>query len=246
MSDERENGTCNVAPVDLRDAVPTSENLSDLPTVEDTIDVAREDASANVPLAVPSLKEPGAAERASHELTQLLCRSWCCAAGQGAEDAHRKLDGHTGPPLECDFMFLSSRVLLVNPGLTTFNMMDCQSMAAALTVKAASETLVRFFLAMLDAWGRSDVKVLLRSVQEVTRKLVFREVLRDGNKRTLVERLRAHGRQGKGQQDHGRDAAHNEARNRNEGWRQVGNRSSLDQLGDTTLLLGLLQVSCTS
>ena len=36
-------------------------------------------------------------------------------------------------------------------------------MAAALTVKAASETLVRFFLAMLDAWGRSDVKVLLRS-----------------------------------------------------------------------------------
>ena len=66
---------------------------------------------------------------------------------------------------ECDFMFLSSRVHLVNPGLTILNMMDreSQSMAAALTVKAASETLVRFFLAMLDAWERSDVKVLLRS-----------------------------------------------------------------------------------
>ena len=42
-------------------------------------------------------------------------------------------------------MFLSSRMHLVNPGLTIFNMMDMesQSMAAALTVKAASETLVR-------------------------------------------------------------------------------------------------------
>ena len=68
-------------------------------------------------------------------------------------------------------MFLSSRVHLVNPGLTIFNMMDreSQSMAAALTVKAASETLVRFFLAMLDAWGRSDVKVLLRSDQDGNR-----------------------------------------------------------------------------
>ena len=64
-------------------------------------------------------------------------------------------------------MFLSSRVHLVNPGLTIFNMMDreSQSMAAA---QAASETLVRFFLAMLDVWGRSDVQVLLRSDQEVT------------------------------------------------------------------------------
>ena len=48
---------------------PHQKNLSDLPTVEDTIDVAREDAEANVPLAVPSPKEPGAAERARHELT---------------------------------------------------------------------------------------------------------------------------------------------------------------------------------
>ena len=136
--------------------MPTSENLSDLPTVEDTIDVAREDAQANVPLAVPSPTQPGAAEQARHELTHMPYRSWCfsCVAGRGADDAHRKSDGYTGAPrAECDFMFLSSRVHLVNPGLTIFNMMDweSQSTAAALTVKAASETLVRFFLSMLDA-----------------------------------------------------------------------------------------------
>ena len=93
-----ENGTSTVAPVDLGDAVPTSENLSDLPTVEDTIDVAREDAEANVPLAVPSPKEPGAAERARHELTHMPYRSWCfsCVAGRGADDVHRKSDGYTG------------------------------------------------------------------------------------------------------------------------------------------------------
>ena len=49
-----ENGTSTVTLVDLGDAVPTSENLSDLPTVEDTIDVAREDAEGNVPLVVPA------------------------------------------------------------------------------------------------------------------------------------------------------------------------------------------------
>ena len=124
---------------------PHQKDLSDLPTVEDTIDVAREDAEANVPLAVPSPKEPGAAERARHELTHMPYRSWCnsCVGGRGADDAHRKSDGYTGPPrVECGFMFLSSRVHLVNPGLTIFNMMDreSQSIAAALTVKAASET----------------------------------------------------------------------------------------------------------
>ena len=65
---------------------------------------------------------------------------------------------------------------------------ESQSMAAALTVKAASETLVRFFLAMLDAWGRSDVKVLLRSDQEVTLTLILREVQARRQQRTLVER----------------------------------------------------------
>ena len=46
-----ENGTGTVASVDLGDAVPTSKDLSELPSVEDTIDVAREDAEANVPTA---------------------------------------------------------------------------------------------------------------------------------------------------------------------------------------------------
>ena len=43
--------------------------MSDFPTVEDTI--ARENTEANVPLAVPSPKEPGAAERARHELMHM-------------------------------------------------------------------------------------------------------------------------------------------------------------------------------
>ena len=51
-----ENGTSTVAPVDLGDAVPTSKDLSELPSVEDTIDVAGEDAEANVPTAVKTLK----------------------------------------------------------------------------------------------------------------------------------------------------------------------------------------------
>ena len=48
---------------------------------------------------------------------------------------------------------LSSRVHLVSFRLAIFNMIDMgsQSMAAALSVKAASDLLVRFFLAMLDA-----------------------------------------------------------------------------------------------
>ena len=44
-----ENDTSTVALVDLGDAVPASKDLSELPSVEDTIDVAREDAEANVP-----------------------------------------------------------------------------------------------------------------------------------------------------------------------------------------------------
>ena len=70
------------------------------------------------------------------------------------------------------------------------DMMDreSQSLAAVLTVKAASETLVRFFLAMLDAWRRSDVNVLLRSDQDVTLTLILREVQARRQQRTLVER----------------------------------------------------------
>ena len=67
--------------------------------------------------------------------------------------------------MECELMFMSSRVHLESPGLPVFDKIDKenQSMAAALSVKAASDLLVRFFLAMLDAWGRSEVKVLSRS-----------------------------------------------------------------------------------
>ena len=61
-------------------------------------------------------------------------------------------------------------------------------MAAADTGKAANNILVRFFLAMLDAWGRSDVKVLLRAEQGVTLSLILREVQARRQQRTLVER----------------------------------------------------------
>ena len=60
-----------MALVDLGDALPTSKDLSELPTVEDTIDVAREDAEANVLTAVTTLKEPGAVERSRRELTHM-------------------------------------------------------------------------------------------------------------------------------------------------------------------------------
>ena len=114
-----------MALVDLGDAVPTSENLSDLPTVEDTIDVAREDAEANVPLAVPSPKEPGAAERARHELTHMPYRSWCfsCVAGQTVTQDLQEWNA-----ISC---FCRAGVHLVNPGLTIFNMMDRESQSMA-------------------------------------------------------------------------------------------------------------------
>ena len=71
-----ENGTSAVAPVDLGDAVPTSKDLSEVPSVEDTIYVAREDAEANVPTAVTTPKEPGAVERSRHELARMPYRGW--------------------------------------------------------------------------------------------------------------------------------------------------------------------------
>ena len=87
-------------------------------------------------------------------------------------------------------MFLSSRLHLANPGLTFCNMIDreSQSMAAALTGKAASDILVRFFLAILDVWGRSYVKVLSRSDQEVALTLILREVQSRRQQRNLLER----------------------------------------------------------
>ena len=93
-----EKGTSAVAPVDLGDAVPTSKDLSELPSFEDTTDFAREDAGANVPTAVTTPKEPGAVERSRHELTHMPCRSWCfsCVAGRGTDDPHHKSDGYSG------------------------------------------------------------------------------------------------------------------------------------------------------
>ena len=79
-----EHGTRRIAPTELGDAVPTSKDLSELPSVEDTIDVSREDAEANVPTAVATPKEPGAVERSRHELPHMPYRSWCfsCVAGR--------------------------------------------------------------------------------------------------------------------------------------------------------------------
>ena len=99
-----------------------------------------------MPSAVITPKEPGAVPRAGHEVTHMPQRSWCFSCVAGADDPHRKLDGYSGPPrVECGFRFLSSRVHLASPGLTIFNMMDreSQSVAAALSVKAACDLLVR-------------------------------------------------------------------------------------------------------
>ena len=102
--------------------MPTSENLSERPSVQDTIDVAREDAEANVPTAAITPREPGAVERSWHELTHMLQKElvwwFSCVAGRGADDPHRKSDGSTVPPrVECDFTLLTIRVHLVNTAL---------------------------------------------------------------------------------------------------------------------------------
>ena len=144
-----ENGTSIVAPVDLGDAGPTSKDLSELPFVEGTIDVAREDAEANVLSSVTTPKEPAALERSRHELTHMPYRCDSCVEGRGADDPHRKSDGYSGPSrVECDFMFLSSRAHLASLGLIIFNMInrDSRSLAAALSVKAASDPLVKILL----------------------------------------------------------------------------------------------------
>ena len=102
-----ENGTSTVSLIDLGDAVTTWKGLNVFPSVEDTIDVAREDAEANVLAAVTTPKEPGAVEQLRHELMHMPNGSWCfsCVAGRGADDPHRKADGHSGPPrVECDLM----------------------------------------------------------------------------------------------------------------------------------------------
>ena len=179
-------------------------------------------------------KEPGAVGRSRYELMHMPFRSWCfsCVAGRGADDPLRKSDGYSGPPrVECDFMFMSSRVHLASPGLTIFNMTDreSRSMAAALSVKDARDLLVRFFLAMLDAWGRSDFKVLLRSDHEVTLTLILHEEQARRQQGTLVERTlsgkpRDHGSHGKSPPIPGRCHAQRSMRLKREleaGWRRT-------------------------
>ena len=116
-------------------------------------------------------------------------------------------------------MPLSSCVQLARPGWIIFNTIEVesQSMAAAVTAKAASDILVRLFLSMLDAWGRLDAKILLRSDQEVTLSLNLREVQATRQHRTLVERSpdgepRDHWRHGENKPNTGRGLAHTEAR----------------------------------
>ena len=101
----------------------------------------------------------------------------------------RKSDGYSGPPrVECDFRFLSSRVHLASSELTIFNMIDreSQSVAAALSVKAASDLLVRFFWL---CWTRGDHQMSRCCyVLIVTLTLILREVQARRQQRTLVER----------------------------------------------------------
>ena len=61
-------------------------------------------------------------------------------------------------------------------------------MAAVLCVKAASDFPVRFFLSILDAWGRSEIKVVLRADQEVAVTSILREVQARRRQSALLER----------------------------------------------------------
>ena len=108
---------------------------------------------------------------------------------------------------------------------------------AALCVKATSDLLVRFFLAMLDAWRRSEVKVLLRDDQEATVTLILREVQarRRQNallKRSPVKKPRNRGRHGTCQSNSGRDTAHRETRYTDWSWWQAGHGSPLISWND--------------
>ena len=55
----------------------------------------REDADAQIPVALSTPKEPGAIQRIRHDLTHMPCRSVCfsCVAARGADDSHCKPGG---------------------------------------------------------------------------------------------------------------------------------------------------------
>ena len=110
--------------------VPTTKDLIGFPSVEDTIDVAREDAEANVPTAVATPKEVGAVEQSRHELTHNAAQELVLHLRR------RKRSGRPSPEVRllqwtprvvCEFMFLSSSVHLANPGLAIFNIIDRES-----------------------------------------------------------------------------------------------------------------------
>ena len=114
-------------------------------------------------------------------------------------------------------------------------------MAAAVTVKAASDILVKFFLAMLDAWGRSDVKVLLRSDQEATLRLILCEVRARRQKRTLVERslVESHATMGaieRANRTLGEMLRTLKHATQNESWKQTGDGSHPHLLDRTTFI----------
>ena len=147
-------------------------------------------------------------------------------------------------------MPLSSRVQLASPGWIIFGTIEVESqpMAAAVTAKAASDILVRLFLAMLDAWGRSDAKMLLRSDQEVTMSLILREVQERRQHKTLVERspLESHGTIGAMERANrilGEVLRTLKHATETRVWRQTEDGSAAHLLDGTTFLLGLLLVS---
>ena len=96
----------------------------------------------------------------------------CMGKGKGV--------GYTVPPIiDCDFMCFTSRLHFHNPGLSIFNMIDRESLVICShsCVKAATELLVRFFLArFLYVWTRSEVEVLFTCREEVTVTLVLKKV----------------------------------------------------------------------
>ena len=87
-------------------------------------------------------------------------------------------------------MLLSSRVQLASPGWIIPNTIEVESQttAAAITAKAASDTLGKISLAMLYAWGRSDAKTSLRHDQDMTLSLILRKVQARRRHRPHVER----------------------------------------------------------
>ena len=136
-----ESGTRTVALVNLGDAVPTSKDLSELPSVEDTIDVGREDEETNVPTAVSTPKEPGAVERSRHELTHMLWMSWCfsCVAGRGRTTLTANLTATADLQEWSATSCVESCALRESCADHLEHDRESQSMAAAVTVKAASD-----------------------------------------------------------------------------------------------------------